>query len=192
MVLPYYTRLSSKKRAIYRRSDAIRTLPLPDVAPLLPLVAQLEQGLAAGEPRATGRVAHRLLGAMTAQLGVVALGRTRVLSVRPSDASGELHGLYERAQPAHVVGQTDTQITVWMRTAAQARVVAFRTFLRTLLHELVHHLDYELLRLPDSLHTEGSFARESSLMRQLAPLLVEQPEDEIDADEPSAQLELPW
>jgi len=188
MVLPYYTRLSSKKRAIYRRSDAIRTLPLPDVAPLLPLVAQLEQGLAAGEPRATGRVAHRLLGAMTAQLGVVALGRTRVLSVRPSDASGELHGLYERAQPAHVVGQTDTQITVWMRTAAQARVVAFRTFLRTLLHELV----VEVVRLPDSLHTEGSFARESSLMRQLAPLLVEQPEDEIDADEPSAQLELPW
>lgn len=185
MVLPYYQRLSSKKRAIYRRSDATRKIAIPDVEVLLPVVAQLEAKLAVGDPRATSRVAHRLLGGMTSQLGVITLGRTRVLSVRPSDASGELHGLYERAQPAHVVGQADTQITVWMRTAARAQVVAFRTFLRTLLHELVHHLDYELLRLPDSLHTEGFFARESSLMRQLAPALHE--------DEPAkVQLELPW
>jgi hypothetical protein len=34
-----------------------------------------------------------------------------------------------------------------MRTAAHKRVVAFRTFLRTLLHELCHHLDYEWLGL---------------------------------------------
>jgi hypothetical protein len=29
------------------------------------------------------------------------------------------------------------------------------------------HLDYELLRLPDSFHTEGFYRRESSLLRQL-------------------------
>jgi hypothetical protein len=185
MVLPYYQRLSSRKRAIYRRSDATRTIAIPDVGMVAPIVAQLEQKLATGEPRATSRAAHRLLDGITVQLGVVALGRIRVLSVRPSDASGELHGLYERGQPVTVIGRTDTQITVWMRTAAREQVVAFRTFLRTLLHELVHHLDYELLRLPDSLHTEGFFARESSLMRQLAPALIE--------DEPAkAQLELPW
>jgi hypothetical protein len=33
----------------------------------------------------------------------------------------------------------------------------------------VHHLDYTLLRLPDSFHTEGFFKRESSLFRQLVP-----------------------
>jgi hypothetical protein len=185
MVLPYYERLSSRKRAIYRRSDAARTLAISDVAVISPIVAQLEQKLATGDPRATSRAAHRLLEGLTRQFGVVALGRTRVLSVRPSDAKGELHGLYERGQPVTVLGRTDTQITVWMRTAAREQVVAFRTFLRTLLHELVHHFDYELLRLPDSLHTEGFFARESSLMRQLAPVLIE--------DEPvRAQLELPW
>lgn len=185
MGLAYYERLSSRKRAIVRRSDATRTLPLPDADALRADVAALEQRLASGEPRATSRAAHRLLVGLTTQLAVVPLGRTRVLSVRPSDASGELHGLYERSHPVHVVGQRDTQITVWMRTAARAQVVSFRTFLRTLLHELVHHLDYELLRLPDSLHTEGFFARESSLMRALAPIVA----DEAPVQ---AQLELPW
>jgi hypothetical protein len=56
-----------------------------------------------------------------------------------------------------------------MRTAHHRRVVAFRTFLRTLLHELGHHLDYELLKLADSFHTEGFFKRESSLFKQLVP-----------------------
>jgi hypothetical protein len=56
-----------------------------------------------------------------------------------------------------------------MRTARQRRVVAFRTFLRTLLHELGHHLDYEHLRLADSFHTEGFYKRESSLFHQLVP-----------------------
>ena len=56
-----------------------------------------------------------------------------------------------------------------MRTAKQRRVVAFRTYLRTLLHEVGHHLDYERLELPDSFHTEGFFRRESSLFNQLVP-----------------------
>ena len=43
-----------------------------------------------------------------------------------------------------------------------------RTFLRTLLHELGHHLDYQLLKLADSFHTEGFYKRESSLMFRLA------------------------
>ena len=42
-------------------------------------------------------------------------------------------------------------------------------FLRTLLHEICHHLDYHLYRLPDSFHTEGFYKRESSLFHQLVP-----------------------
>jgi hypothetical protein len=56
-----------------------------------------------------------------------------------------------------------------MRTARLSRVVAFRTFLRTLLHEIGHHLDYTHLKLAESFHTEGFFRRESSLFRQLVP-----------------------
>ena len=46
-------------------------------------------------------------------------------------------------------------------------MVAFRTFLRTLLHEMGHHLDYTLLKLGDSLHTQGFYQRESHLFHQL-------------------------
>ena len=46
-------------------------------------------------------------------------------------------------------------------------MVAPRTYLRTLLHEVCHHLDYALLGLPDSLHTEGFYQRESSLFHQI-------------------------
>jgi hypothetical protein len=56
-----------------------------------------------------------------------------------------------------------------MRTAKHRRVVAFRTFLRTLLHELCHHLDYELFGLDESFHTQGFYKRESSLFHQLVP-----------------------
>ena len=43
----------------------------------------------------------------------------------------------------------------------------FKTFLRTFLHELGHHLDYELWGLGDSLHTEGFYHRENILFKQL-------------------------
>jgi hypothetical protein len=58
-------------------------------------------------------------------------------------------------------------ITVWMRTAARQQVVAFRTFLRTLVHEVCHHLDYELLALEETFHTEGFYKRESTLSNAL-------------------------
>ncbi len=181
MPFAYYRRLSPRNRAIYRRSAAIRALELPVLADLHPQVAALEQALCGARPRAIAAAAKRLLAAMSAQLGVVGVDVIRVLEVRPSDATSELHGLYERDEDER------TRITVWMRTAAKAQVVAFRTFLRTLLHELCHHLDYELYALPDSYHTEGFFARESSLMRQLAPV-----EEVEEAEQLQAQLELPW
>ncbi len=185
MAFAYYQRLTPRQRAIVRSSDAVRRIELPDVPGLLPLVTELELRLARAEPRGTARVAGRLLGGISTRLQVPVVDRVRVLSVRPSDATSELHGLYERD------GEGQSQITVWMRTAAKARVVAFRTFLRTLLHELCHHLDYELLRLADSFHTEGFFSRESSLMRQLAPVLSLDDEG-ADESEASGQLELPW
>ena len=55
-----------------------------------------------------------------------------------------------------------------MCTAQRRKVVAFRSFLRTLLHEICHHLDYELFHLPESFHTEGFYKRESSLFHQLS------------------------
>jgi hypothetical protein len=87
----------------------------------------------------------------------------KVLAARPHAGWGELHGLYETTHRA----TEPPLITLWMRTARQKRVVAFRTFLRTLLHEVGHHVDYTLLRLGDSFHTQGFYARESHLFHQL-------------------------
>ena len=89
--------------------------------------------------------------------------RVRVLERRPANSGGELQGLYE---PDEVTGGV-ARITVWMRTAQRVQVVKFRTFLRTLVHEVCHHLDYELYKLPESFHTEGFYARESAFMREL-------------------------
>ncbi|HUO63836.1 MAG TPA: DinB family protein, partial [Terriglobales bacterium] len=101
-------------------------------------------------------------GALGRALGLPTV-RVTVLAARPHAKWGELHGLYESAGRP---GLPPT-ITLWMRTARQERVVAFRTFLRTLLHEMGHHLDYTLLKLGDSLHTQGFYQRESHLFHQL-------------------------
>ena len=93
---------------------------------------------------------------------VTGLPNVRVLAVRPSDVDGELHGLYEPDEELPVA-----RISVWMRTAQKKQVVAFRSFLRTVVHEFLHHLDYEHFKLPETFHTEGFYKRESSLTNAL-------------------------
>ncbi len=161
MPYAYYAKLKARDKATYRRSDEITVLKVPGAANLQPLAAALAAALET-EHRATIERAAQALGTSLLASLEVAPVRVKVLSRRPSTSTSELHGLYEqgeRREPA--------LITVWMRTARHKRVVAFRTFLRTLLHELCHHLDYELLKLDDSFHTEGFFKRESSLFKQL-------------------------
>ncbi len=164
MPFAYYSRLSRRAQATYRKSDAISALPIPGVEILWPAVEALRQALAADDGEAVARAAFgvaqgicRALGARTPRLEIHAL--------RPRGQTHELHGLYV---PEPGEGEPPA-IRVWMRTARKGRVVAFRTFLRTLLHELLHHLDYEVLELGESFHTEGFFRRESSLFRQLVP-----------------------
>jgi hypothetical protein len=158
----YYRRLNRSDRATYRRSDLTIAHELPDAAALKPAIAAIDTGLRADDRAATGRAARALSQGICEQLGAAPL-TVRVLARRPTRADAELHGLYEREQDGTAV------IRVWMRTAAQLRPVAFRTFVRTLLHELCHHFDFELLGLRDTFHTEGFFRRESSLARQLLP-----------------------
>jgi hypothetical protein len=159
----YYAKLKARDKATYRRSDEIEAVTLPTPASLRPLVVSLEAALA-GEHRVTLERAAQALGAALLESLAVAPVRVKVLSRRPSTRTSELHGLYEPSER-----RARAVITVWMRTAQHKRVVAFRTFLRTLLHELCHHLDYELLKLDDSFHTEGFFKRESSIFKQLVP-----------------------
>jgi hypothetical protein len=158
----YYDRLSARDRAIYRKSDTVTSLALPDAEGLRPLVEEIRQALLRDERRAVEAAAGRLALGLVGQMGLPPVA-IEVLAVRPSAEWGELHGLYTRDE------RRPARIQLWMRTVRHRRVVAFRTFLRTLLHEMGHHVDYEVLRLADSFHTEGFFKRESSLFRQLVP-----------------------
>ncbi len=162
MPFAYYARLTRSQQAVYRRSDGIAEIVLERAGDLQPFVASLEQALASEERLATQAAAARLTRGLTDALAIPPL-RLEVLAARPHANWGELHGLYT-AERGRV-----PKIQVWMRTAKHKRVVAFRTFLRTLLHEVGHHIDYTLLRLPDSYHTEGFYKRESSLFYQLVP-----------------------
>ena len=161
MVFDYYHRLGKKQKAIYRKSDRIESIALNHPETIRQSIITLQAALVSEDRAKTEKASHVLVKEILRDLDVVTV-KTRVLSVRPSNNWGELHGLYEPAEK-----NTRARITVWMRTARHKKVVAFRTFLRTILHELCHHLDYELLELADSFHTEGFFKRESSLFKQL-------------------------
>lgn len=161
MVFGYYKRLTRRQQAIYRRSDEITVVRLPSAAALQPVVAQLAESLRRTSRAGTEILCQQLLTGLTRSLGI-APARVTVLARRPHNAWGELHGLYVPAEAG-----SQAHITVWMRTARRVQVVAFRTFLRTLVHEFGHHLDYTLLGLEESFHTEGFYKRESSLFHQL-------------------------
>ncbi|MDP1707883.1 MAG: hypothetical protein Q8L89_02265 [Gammaproteobacteria bacterium] len=161
MVFSYYHRLSKRQQQVYQRSDAISVIVLPEGAGLQSVTAALAQALELEDRAAAESTCQRIADGIAERLNVTSL-RIKVLARRPKLQGGELHGIYERTDTAKAT------IKLWMRTVERRQVVAFRTFFRTLIHELCHHLDYEWLKLTDSLHTEGFYKRESSLVRQLA------------------------
>ena len=162
MPFAYYRSLSRKDQAIYDASDRVSSIALPRADALRPIVDILRQALERDDRALVEAAASRLVLGIGALLEVEPVD-VKVLAVRPALRSAELHGLYTRDDA------TRPRIRVWMRTLRYKRVVAFRTFLRTLLHEVCHHLDYTLLGLADSFHTQGFFSRESSLFKQLVP-----------------------
>ncbi len=161
MPFPYYDRLSASRQRVYRKSDAIESIPLPDAPALAVLTPAISTGLEIADRSATERACQALVNALNAQMQTPPI-RVRVLERRPSDDYGELHGLYEPDNDGKVA-----VITVWMRTARKEQVVKFRTFLRTLIHEVCHHLDYEHFKLPETFHTEGFYKRESVMLNTL-------------------------
>ena len=162
MPFNYYARLSAENRRIYDASERLEALPLPVMSEFWPCMPRLQAALESDMPAGVQRVCQWLADGMCRQLQVPAV-TVKVLAKRPSNRYGELHGLYEGVEGSLKVAR----ITLWMRTAQRKQVVAFRSFLRTLLHELCHHFDYTHFKLADSFHTGGFYKRESSLFHQL-------------------------
>ncbi|MBU6282326.1 hypothetical protein KGQ64_08810 [bacterium] len=155
----WWRRLPAAQRAEYERSVAKTRVSLGSGPDLRDAVLEIARHLENDDRGATERASAHLVELLCKRLGLPRV-RVSVSGVRPRDRSGELHGLYESDG-----GRTRELITVWMRTAQRRDVVAAKTFLRTLLHEVCHHLDFFGLDLPSSFHTPGFYRRESSLFR---------------------------
>ena len=168
MPFAFYYQLTQRQQRDYRKSDEVENLPLPQDARLRiwERVDALEAALGTGKLNHLQVATAEFASAVT-QAFDVGPARIQVKSRRPRNRSGdEYYGLTtweEGKQPL---------IELWMLTRAHRRVVAFKTYMRTLIHELLHHLDYSYLGLRDSFHTQGFFKRESSLFRQL---VIERP-----------------
>jgi hypothetical protein len=158
-------RLTRAQQRTYDRSNANPSIRLHATPRLHAAVRALPQALASAERARVERVAQAIADEIATALRVSRV-RVSVNGTRPSNARGELHGLYTpSARPT--AGGVAATLKVWMVTAKRGQVVAFKTFLRTLLHEICHHLDYALLGLSDSFHTTGFYQRESSLFHQI-------------------------
>lgn len=58
-------------------------------------------------------------------------------------------------------------ITVYNKTSVKKQTVAIKSFAETLLHEFIHHYDFEYLQLKDSPHTTGFYKRITDLQNKL-------------------------
>ena len=161
MVFSFYERLTARQQSIYRQSDDIKYLRLKTADKLQLDAKKLGEILESEQLGDVQLICQQIANEIISQIKAPPVN-VEVLSVRPSDDWGELHGLYLPED-----GGETARIQVWMRTAKHKRVVAFKSFLRTLLHELCHHLDYEHFGFPETFHTEGFYSRESSLFKQI-------------------------
>jgi hypothetical protein len=162
MRFAYYEGLSAGSRRTYDKSDRIERIAVPDIGALVPIAHAIAPPLASGDRAAVERACQALVDGINARMGTPPV-TVRVLERRPANDQGELQGLYE---PDEVTAAA-ARVSVWMRTAQRVQVVKFRTFLRTLVHEVVHHLDYEYFELEETFHTRGFYTRESALMKEL-------------------------
>jgi hypothetical protein len=63
--------------------------------------------------------------------------------------------------------EPDGTITIFNITAVRRQYLAPKSYLDTLIHEFLHHLDYELLKLQHTYHTRGFYSRLGDLMAKL-------------------------
>ena len=155
-------KLTPFQQRIFDRSATLTTIEFAPTLQLRAAVKALPAALKAEEQARVAALSQTIVNHICGQLRVRTV-QVRVHGTRPSNQQGELHGLYTQ----YGGGSKNDSIQVWMRTAKRKQTVAFRTFLRTLLHEVCHHLDYTYFHLRESYHTEGFFQRESSLFHRL-------------------------
>ena len=145
------------KRAGFLESDRIKTLDLPQHGRLPSVAKSIESAMKSGASVDVRRACAEFLAIASEFYEVPACG-VRVLAARPlrvrEQWTTELFGDYS---PETML------IRVWMRTAVRKDITSFGTFLSTLIHEFVHHLDFKHFAFADSWHTRGFYERAAAL-----------------------------
>ena len=162
MAYSHYHRFTKAQKRIANKSDSLPQVSFSELEPLQQFTVEIHKQLSLENLEFVDRSSQNLVDAICVQLKFPSV-RVHVLERRPHDKESELHGLYEPVDETRL----RARIYIWMRTAKRQQVVAFKTYMRTLVHELCHHLDYEYYRLEDSVHTQGFFQRESNIVKQL-------------------------
>ncbi len=165
MRFSYYNDLSAHQQLVYRRSDAVERLSLLPDKTKQDAARDIERAIEEENLRKLEKKANGLCWLVCSELKIKPVV-VKVRAKRPSKWGGELHGLFEWEK-----GKTPL-ITIWARTAKKRQMVSFKTFLRTLIHELCHHIDFLGFRFRESYHTQGFFKRESSLYKSIVPELA--------------------
>ena len=68
MPLPYYARLNRRDKKIYRQSDVLKTVPVPDAIALTGWCTKVRQGLTDNQRNEVQKAAHRLVRDLLVQL----------------------------------------------------------------------------------------------------------------------------
>jgi len=159
----------------YAKSNRIRTIPLPDVRETAAAARRL---LAVRDATSRQLYGQQVLAAIARQTGISAPELVVPDDPQPHRrAKGRIvfsqQGEYRRRQPSpkdpRVArgGKPLGRIKMHNRTPARAAPVRGDAFLHTLLHEFCHHHDDEGLKLLQSFHTAGFFARVRHLREQI-------------------------
>ena len=142
----------------YRTSDELNELRAPDTSHLLELSAEIAEAMKSGKAPPVKQTCSDFLATASefyeVQCPSVKVLASRPLSIRESGWATELFGDYD---------PESLMIRVWMQTAVQKKVTSHGTFLSTLVHEMCHHLDFELFGLQSSPHTRGFYERVAAL-----------------------------
>jgi len=127
----------------------------------------LTSKLLAVDPPLRGQVSQELIDRLVSELKVPEV-RVRFLD-RPQKHSRK-DGKLTYKEYAHY--DPEGSITIYNKTAVREKHLASKAYLDTLIHEFLHHLDYELLQLSHTYHTKGFYSRLGDMLaklRNLAP-----------------------
>jgi len=149
---------SPRARFDYERSNLIERI---DYSPS-PETLELARQVLTVEPRLRGDVSQALLDRMAAELKVPPVKlHFKDQPQKHRRRNGKL------TYKEYAFYEPDGKITIYNKTAVRQQYLASKSYLDTLVHEFLHHLDYRLLSLQHTFHTQGFYRRLADLMARL-------------------------